>query len=653
MWRKLDTSFGGHAVKSRLKTLANGGLVHRHTWWSSAAVLVLFSGCSCAPVNSQADRNSQTRPGDERRTSSQSDPTQPAQTKYSQGYDPGKSKIVGIDPVPDSAWGEAVDGLQAAFITAKTVRRGKVRTSYLVVKNISKKTIRVSFPVHPHLRIYPQATPSISHGYVHEWDFVRRFELRPGHQAKIAVGPIQFLDDGDLGLKRSFRIQPGLQTWSVSISNQGGFWVTGPGGKSVKFMPPAGEWKGRLKVPRHRVELLEEKTHFQVAAPRELELAGNHGLTPVFDPPHGINFLMAERIEIRAGLWFYLNRQRDEHWLHDHGRYTHTVYWGPIPGDRLRELGLLPLLEQNSKRLLQRTEPVLVAHRRIAALVSSSKPLAQLGLQLVSLLDQPKHEDRISSSRLVRTIRDHRVTLQEMQLTKEMESALQKLTIDDPPMPDDSTFKVISGKTLPDNLPRDAWGPENDGLRAAALIPDEIQSGQTVVVRLFIRNVSSKEIRLTVSDRPGYDYATGNDSKGANLKMAHSLIYPQGDSSVVRPEINPGESTQSPPLTTLTKILLKPSAVFELKTKTALKLNRWGDKIEHPFALGLILEIDEPAVTTINARPTDALLVWHLHTANGAMYTPDLKRRLWPARGGWSGLLRTAPTKVSLRAAPE
>ncbi|MFP6674742.1 MAG: hypothetical protein VB878_06665 [Pirellulaceae bacterium] len=638
---------------SRFKTLASEKLVHRNTWRSTATLLVLFAGCSYGPVTDPAGRNSKALSGEERKTPGNSEPTRPEPTRYYRGYDPQTSAIAGIDPVPETAWGEAVDGLQAAFISPATVRRGEVLTGYFVVKNISNKTIRVSFPVHPYLRVYPDATPSISHGFVHEWDFVRKLELRPGYQAKLAVGPLQFLDDGDLGLNRSFKIQPGLQTWSVAIVNRGEFWVAGPdgpGGKSAKFILPAGEWKGRLTVPPYRVELLEEKVPFQVTAPPELKLAGDQSVEPVFDAPHGIDLSSAERIEIRGGLWFYLNRERDEHWLHDHDRFTRTVYWGPISGDRLDELGLLALLEQNSKDLLERTEQVSIAHRRVEALVSSSKPLAQLGLQLVSLLDEPKHENRISSDRLVRAIRDRRVQLQEMKLTKNMEAAIKKLTIDDPPLPDDSTFNVISDKTLPDNLPRDAWGPQNDGLRAAALMPNKIELGETVIVRLFIRNVSSNEIRLTVSDRPGYDYATGNDAKGAKLNMTHASIYPEHFTGVVRPEVNPGESAQSPPLTTLTKILLKPGAVFELKTKTALKLNRASDKIDLQFALGPVLGVDEPAVTTIYAQPTEAILVWNLHTANGAIYSPDLERRLWPARGGWSGLLRTAPAKVSLRA---
>ncbi|MEO1971072.1 MAG: hypothetical protein ABGX07_05925, partial [Pirellulaceae bacterium] len=49
---------------------------------------------------------------------------------------------------------------------------------------------------------------------------------------------------------------------------------------------------------------------------------------------------------------------------------------------------------KNSNDVLERTAHVSIAHRTVAALASSSKPLAQLGLQLVTLLDEPKHENR-------------------------------------------------------------------------------------------------------------------------------------------------------------------------------------------------------------------------------------------------------------------
>lgn len=66
----------------------------------------------------------------------------------------------------------------------------------------------------------------------------------------------------------------------------------------------------------------------------------------------------------------------------------------------------------------------------------------------------------------------------------------------------------------------------------------------------------------------------------------------------------------------------------------------------------LQLPIDrEPAlasIATIRSDPADVVLTWELHSTNGAQYTDDLRGRIWPAKGAWSGVLHTAPVKVKL-----
>ena len=49
----------------------------------------------------------------------------------------------------------------------------------------------------------------------------------------------------------------------------------------------------------------------------------------------------------------------------------------------------------------------------------------------------------------------------------------------------------------------------------------------------------------------------------------------------------------------------------------------------------------------------EALVTWHLETANGAEYSKDLKHRLWPTKGGWSGPLRTASIRIALQGEKE
>ncbi|MEJ6581027.1 MAG: hypothetical protein QNL33_16035 [Akkermansiaceae bacterium] len=62
---------------------------------------------------------------------------------------------------------------------------------------------------------------------------------------------------------------------------------------------------------------------------------------------------------------------------------------------------------------------------------------------------------------------------------------------------------------------------------------------------------------------------------------------------------------------------------------------------------------EKPARTIITSPPTETLITWRLHTANEAEDSDDPTSRTWPAKGGWTGILETAPLKISLDAASE
>lgn len=44
----------------------------------------------------------------------------------------------------------------------------------------------------------------------------------------------------------------------------------------------------------------------------------------------------------------------------------------------------------------------------------------------------------------------------------------------------------------------------------------------------------------------------------------------------------------------------------------------------------------------------EATVTWHIHGTNGTEWNDDRKQRLWPAKGGWTGVLHTGPVKVKL-----
>ncbi|NNE91192.1 MAG: hypothetical protein HKN23_06055 [Verrucomicrobiales bacterium] len=251
---------------------------------------------------------------------------------------------------------------------------------------------------------------------------------------------------------------------------------------------------------------------------------------------------------------------------------------------------------------------------------------------------------------LLRAIRDRRVELREMGLEAETDEVLQILSEILPDLPPEANFQTVAAAQSPADAPaaENAWGPENDGLRAAAVMPAEIERGQTADARLFIKNVSDDPIFLTVADRSGYDTASAVDPEGESLKVENELVYPMGFSGAIRPEIDPGLTAQRPATANLIRLKLEPGAIWEVKTKSALHYFK-NDELrpEQTMQFGQRPKA-QPAFATIFGDPTEALVTWELHTANGAEYADDLKSRIWPAKNGWSGLLHTAPVSVKL-----
>lgn len=566
--------------------------------------------------------------------------------KYRQGHDPTSTDRKALPAIPADAWGKAVNGLQAALSAPATIRLNEVLTLHVVVRNVSDRTIRVSLPQHPDILSFRRDGTTISYsvnkprGQVHSW------ELKPGHQTNIPSAPVQVLAPGNFGLNRALtRLSPGRHTLYARTGTSDHWWVPDTDETSRKVFPREGEWTGWLSMPRRPIEVLDEKVPFSIS-PLE-DLPPDHGLKHVVGRPESISNGHTEWIRIRDGLEFALDCSQDAHWLLDYGTYNRIVSWGPIPAAKLNKLKLLDRIRRLSQKYMAAADHNSQVSWRIEVLVRSGKPLAAMGLQFVPKMKLPKPEKGIPSDDLVRAIRGRRVELEDMGLAAPMQRALHALSAHDAPMPDDSQFKVILDKGIPVEFKDVVWGPKNAGLQAAALMPDSLKAEATVNVRLFIRNVSDHDVRLAVSKRAGYDYATAIDSDGNQLKSIRPYVYPGAFASVIMPELNPGQMTQSPPTATLQRVLLKPGALLQLETKTSLSFHLPERKTGRFFVS--MQDDGKPAVTHISAKPTPARVTWHMHAANGTAYSGDLKRRLWPAKGSWSGILTTAPTEIHLR----
>lgn len=575
---------------------------------------------------------------------SAADSETPETWTYRQGYDPVDAPEH-LKELPEPAWGKVNKGLQAGLATPDAVKLNEVATLYFVVRNVSDRSIRLSLPERPTLVNVAPVGSTISYGMNGGGGPLVGWELKAGHQIDFASAPFQALTPGAFGFRDSLkRLQPGPHRLKSRTGAYGDGWVLNADGTRREIKTPKGEWRGTLVPAIRMLDILDEQVEFGVTALPQL--TADYELPYVIGQPASVNRGRLEWVDLKNQLTLAFDGSQDEHWLLDY-RYNNSVFWGPIPAGRFKELGLLELFTELSREHILTAPHQSQKEERVANLITSEQPLTAIGLDFVSLLDLPDPAVRIPEDYVARTIRDRRVKLTEMGLGKAVEKALDHLTANDPPLPDKSEFRVVDDRKLPDELPVGLWGPENDGLQAAALMPTFISEGKTETVRLFIRNVSDRDVYLAVSERAGYDYATAINIDGKDVPRTRPLVYPMGFASVIIPEYNPGQSTQSPPTATLEKILLRPGAFLELNTPTAISFNLPKNK-DRSYR-GMSPEKGQSAVTHLNTLPGEVSVTWHLHTGNGAIHTSDLKRRLWPARGAWSGILTTGPQKILLQ----
>ena len=561
---------------------------------------------------------------------------------------------IDLSKIPDSNWGEAVDGLQAAVTGPKEVRYNDRSKFFLVIRNVSDRSITTTLlnqAYHPNLTA--EGKPIGVGGYSNHQEFTR-YQIEPKKYIAIPFPEITIVRGKVLKPAHAKRdLKPGRYFIATTISAAGEKWGRFNSDEPVKKITYAeGDWRGYLKTNGCGFQLLDEDSKLDIPPP--FAFTDPAHLQPSFDQPKGLDYHNFN-FELSPNLNLQFNSAANEHWIGEHGNYNRTLYWGPFTAEALQQLNVLKTVEtQIESRLAGGADKASPALWEMNQLAQLQKPIVEMVFRLIPKI-RSEDEDQIVNNGfdfLGRSIRDRRLELYEMGLKEETQTALETLSRNLPDLPPETTFQTIGVDQNPADAPveQTQWGPENNGLRAAAIMPAEIKRGQTVEVRHFIKNVSDAAIFLTVSDRSGYDTASAVDSKGAIIDIENELIYPSAFSSVIHSETDPGLATQKPATANLIRLKLEPKAIWELETKA--KLHHFESDESHPRKEAKFIgrrNKNNDAIATIKVKnTTEALVTWELHTANGAEYSEDLKSRIWPAKGGWSGLLHTAPTEVKL-----
>lgn len=353
----------------------------------------------------------------------------------------------------------------------------------------------------------------------------------------------------------------------------------------------------------------------------------------------------------------YLDPAADAHWVTQTQppRYT---YWGPFTCAQLEELGLADHIAERTLKTIRGEVKGYHPRMRLIQLLNHPKPLAARALKLVPEIYVPPNPAVTNSAsafhqQLVDTVMKRQPAFAAMGLNAEMEAALLHLISNDPRLPDEDQFEVITGGKDLEKVPEEAWGRAINGLRAAALMPKRLAIGEPVAVPLFLHNASSEPIHLAVADRAGYDYPISTDGRVMQLHSQRVwpdfFVIPGGEHG---PEFRPGSKPGVQPPAKLHKLKLMPGAVYELPTGTALEYLP-PDAAEPVATDGepkFTAKVDAPALTRLVAKPGKAKLNWRIHTTDGIEHTAvdGERHRTWPVIGGWSGVLTTAAVEVVL-----
>ena len=570
-----------------------------------------------------------------------SDPKPP---EYQPGIDSEGAWPEGIHKPDDDAWSEPVKGLSAVITAPEKLRYDDEVVVYVLLKNTSAKLIRVTLPKLIGIQIW-ETESTLNGGVSANNHYFTHWELAPGQIATTETPLFSFSRGDGISLKHAKDLGPGQLEIRTGIGAGGENWeIFREDGQARRVEYADDEWIGYIKGLKHRFDLLDEDAPVVIAAPEEL--GEGHGLVASLKRPD--EAMSSIGFQLRDGLSLQLSDVSDNFWLYDWKLYDRTIYWGPFAGDALEKSGLLQLVEANLRKNLPEST--------LRNFVGRSKPFAKLALDLApSIKSVESIHPNTPASRLARTIHDNRVRLREMGLGENAVAALKVLDAGLPVLPPKAEFRTIEAVWKAPILKDELWGPENDGLRAAAVMPAKIKEGDTASVKLLIKNVSKHPIFMTVSDRKGYDYATVTDTEGIELEARHDPVWTGGYFGNAIMEYNPGEQPMHPPCTTLTKLELAPGAIWIVKTKAALSYDHPARprKVEEALTGGPDSDPENPDITKLETEVKEAVITWHLHTANGSAYSKDLRKQLWPAKGGWTGLLETAPQKVKLQSAED
>jgi hypothetical protein len=218
---------------------------------------------------------------------------------------------------------------------------------------------------------------------------------------------------------------------------------------------------------------------------------------------------------------------------------------------------------------------------------------------------------------------------------------LGRLTAREPALPPLAEFASINTSAeLPVGFKETLWGPVDEELCAAAVMPSEIQLNTFVPVRFFLKNVSEQPLYLAVSNVGAFNVPEVTDAKGQPMNLKLPVHYANPGLSFSRPLQYPDGQPSS-----LTKLALAPGVIYELETPAYI---HW--ELQHPrrdrSTQPIVDEKIRKSTTNIYGPAGEVTIKWNLKTTSGRQLD---RKHPWPTKGCWSGVPQTPPQRVTLK----
>jgi hypothetical protein len=555
-------------------------------------------------------------------------------------YEPGLAPDANVkNRIPESAWSEAVNGLQVTLVGPDQFCFNEALTLQFVFRNASDKPIRLSIPEKSMgLRIAPEGKHN-SQQCMQQQHGVGHWELAPGQQVAVPAPCLLVRGTGDIGPPASMDSRaPGTYNISVSTGIVPGKWTRGPQEKSF-HVPPADEWRGAIHSS-HRLVLIDKALPPVIPVPAEFP--ADHGIPYARSlPPKDRTWI---RVQLPARRTIYLAPDSGAHWMAIPADFSHSIFWGPITTDQLVNFGLLAQIEKtwgqpaDTKRFMHgRFEAQIAAPILLAA---ADTPLAALGVHIAATA----LEEDGRSTLIVTTLREQRLKLISQGLEKEMRAALNRLTATEPALPPLAEFASINTSAqLPAGFNETLWGSVDEGLCAAAVMPSEIQLNAFVPVRFFLKNVSEQPLYLAVSSVGAFNLPSVTNVKGQPMNLKLPVHYANPGMSKMSQMHYPDGQPSS-----LTKLALAPGVIYELATPAYLhwELQPPPPPTRDHTSQPIVDSKTRESTTNIYGPASEVTIRWNLRTTSGRQTG---RQHPWPTKGSWSGVPQTAAKRVTLK----